>query len=349
MPPPPAPTPPSTMPPSEPPSLPQKQPILQDAPVDDSKLKKDHKPNPVNPPRPPLISGQPIPSGDSLLRLLRSREFSDVSAVVGTGTEKRSYGLHRKILCTKSDYFAGAIHNMDTSPEIPPDSSISIRNILPPIFDLLKWIYGDVLVIERHQPLILALYRAATYLKIETLIVHIAKSVAKMLKHKRNNGASIDFDPFEIVGGLFEYAESPDHFTNLTKCTDELALQFNLPMDMVAAEMPKPEDEASEANEQFWMAIAMSYQKALPAAVCSECMSTVAEKPKTGADRICCHCDTDVKDIGVSKPPSRRPKPQVPPSPPSVAFSPSPTRESKLRRGSGSSGKEHVCRRTKET
>ncbi|KAF3184870.1 hypothetical protein TWF225_005781 [Orbilia oligospora] len=187
MPPPPAPTPPFTMPPSEPPSLPQKQPILQDAPMDDSRLKKDHKPDPVNPPRPPLISGQPIPSGDSLLRQvlsasyffssspvilltssqpLRSREFSHVSAVVGTGTEKRSYGLHRKILCTKSDYFAGAIHNMDTSPEIPPDSSISIRNILPPIFDLLlKWIYGDVLVIERHQPLILALYRAAAYLK----------------------------------------------------------------------------------------------------------------------------------------------------------------------------------------
>ncbi|KAF3147280.1 hypothetical protein TWF594_009158 [Orbilia oligospora] len=259
--------------------------------MDDSKLKKDHKPDPVNPPRPPLISGQPIPSGDSLLWQVLS-----------------------------ASYF------FSSSP-----------------------IYGDVLVIKRHQPLILALYRAATYLKIETLIVHIAKSVAKMLKHKHNNGASIDFDPFEIVGGLFGYAESLDHFTNLTKCTDELALQFNLPMDMVAAETSKPEDEASEANEQFWMAIAMSYRKALSAAVCSECMSTVAEKPKTGADRICCHCDTDVKDIEVSKPPSRRPKPQVPPSSPSVASSPSPTRESKLRRGSGSSGKGRVCRRTKET
>ncbi|KAF3184869.1 hypothetical protein TWF225_005780 [Orbilia oligospora] len=160
-----------------------------------------------------------------------------------------------------------------------------------------------------------------------------------MLIHKRENGASIDFDPFEIVGGLFEYAESPDHFTNLTKCTDELTLQFDLPMDMVAAEMSKPEDEASEANEQL---------PALSTAVCSECMSTVLEKPKTGADRICCHCDTDGEDIGVSKSPSRRPKPQVPPSPPSVASSPSPTRESKLQRGSGSSGKGRVCRRTKE-
>ncbi|KAF3314555.1 hypothetical protein TWF173_004639 [Orbilia oligospora] len=80
-------------------------------------------------------------------------------------------------------------------------------------------------------------------------------------------------------------------------------------------EMSKPEDEASEAKEQFWMAIAMSYQKALSAAVYLEYGG----------------------DIGVSKPPLRRPEPQVPPSPRSVASSSSPTRESKLQRGSGSS------------
>ncbi|EGX44907.1 hypothetical protein AOL_s00173g8 [Orbilia oligospora ATCC 24927] len=72
-------------------------------------------------------------------------------------------------------------------------------------------------------------------------------------------------------------------------------------------ETSKPEDEASEANEQFWMAIAMSYQKALSAAVCSDCMSTVPGNLKL--ERV------GFEDIGVSKSPSRRPKPQVPPSP----------------------------------
>ncbi|KAF3157596.1 hypothetical protein TWF569_000160 [Orbilia oligospora] len=304
------------MPPSEPPSLPQKQPILQDAPMDDSKLKKGHKPDPVNPPRPPLISGQPIPSGDSLLWQVLSASYFFSSPALAPAQ--------------KSDHMDSIETFSAPSQTISQEQSTT-------------WIRA-----QRYHPILLSqsetfflqylIYCWNRFMATFSSSNFIAKGVAKMLKHKRNNGASIDFDPFEIGGGLFEYAESPDHFTNLTKCTDELALQFNLPMDMVAAEMSKPEDEASEANEQFWMAIAMSYHKALSAAVCSECMSTVAEKPKTGADRICCHCDTDVKDIEVSKPPSRRPKPQVPPSSPSVASSPSPTRESKLRRGSGSSG-----------
>ncbi|RVD89371.1 uncharacterized protein DFL_000383 [Arthrobotrys flagrans] len=293
---------PPAMPP-QPPAVPQGPPIPEDPSRNDPKPNKNRKLKSSHPPRPPPIPQQLPPSADSLLTLLRSKQFSDVTVAVGTGKEKRIYELHKNILCTKSDYFAGSVYHLDSDPRLE-SALISLRDLSPPIFDLvLEWIYGDVLVLELNQPLISALYRAATFLSIHGLKIHIARSVSKMLKYKRKKGTPIHFDGFEIVRGLFEYAESPEYFTSLRKCTDELALQFNLPMHMINAEMSKNDDGATKANTKFWMALAMSYQKALHATVCSECRSIVSTRTGTGLDRMCCHCDTDDKDMEVPRPP----------------------------------------------
>ncbi|KAK6495145.1 hypothetical protein TWF481_003173 [Arthrobotrys musiformis] len=275
-----------------------------DIPKSDAKPKKQRKPKSVNLQRPPTIPEQPFPSNDSLLKLLRTKEFSDVGVVVGTGKQKRIYKLHRNILCTKSEYFCGAIQTLDADPKLK-SASVVIRDLLPPIFDLvLEWIYGEILILEHHQPLILALYRAASFLKIHSLKIHIARSTSKMLKHKRKHGTPLHFDGFEVIRGLFEYAGKPEYFTSLRKCTDELALQFNLPFHMIDAELEKGEDaKATQANTKFWMALAMSYQKALHATVCSECRCLVSTRRRSGLDRMCCHCDTEDEDESGSPPP----------------------------------------------
>ncbi|KAF3213504.1 hypothetical protein TWF106_007419 [Orbilia oligospora] len=275
----------------------------------EKKPAKEYKGETSNPPRPPHIPQQPVVSGDSLLNLLISGEFSDMTVVIGSGREKRIYRLHKNILCTKSEYFQGAVQNLNDPSR--GELWIRIRDLLPPIFDLvLEWIYGDVLAIERHQPLILALYRAATFLKIRGLKLHIARSVSKMLKGKRKYGTGIDFDDFEVVRGLFRYAESSEYFSSLRKCTDELALQNNVPKDMLAAEHAKKGDkEATDANTKFWMALSLSYQLALDATVCSGCRGRVSTKARNGLDRKCCHCDSEDEGSGPSTPPPPQPRP----------------------------------------
>ncbi|KAF3104969.1 hypothetical protein TWF102_002730 [Orbilia oligospora] len=275
----------------------------------EKKPSKEYKGETSNPPRPRPIPQQPVVSGDSLLNLLISGEFSDMTVVIGSGREKRIYRLHKNILCTKSEYFQGAVQNLNDPSR--GELWIRIRDLLPPIFDLvLEWIYGDVLAIERHQPLILALYRAATFLKIRGLKLHIARSVSKMLKGKRKYGTGIDFDDFEVVRGLFRYAESSEYFSSLRKCTDELALQNNVPKDMLAAEHAKKRDEeATDANTKFWMALSLSYQLALDATVCSGCRGRVSTKTRNGLDRKCCHCDSEDEGSGPSSPPPPQPRP----------------------------------------
>ncbi|KAF3314362.1 hypothetical protein TWF173_004704 [Orbilia oligospora] len=275
----------------------------------EKKPAKEYKGETSNPPRPPPIPQQPVVSGDSFLNLLISGKFSDMTVVIGSGREKRIYRLHKNILCTKSEYFQGAVQNLNDPSR--GELWIRIRDLLPPIFDLvLEWIYGDVLAIERHQPLILALYRAATFLKIRGLKLHIARSVSKMLKGKRKYGTGIDFDDFEVVRGLFRYAESSEYFSSLRKCTDELALQNNVPKDMLAAEHAKKRDEeATDANTKFWMALSLSYQLALDATVCSGCRGRVSTKTRNGLDRKCCHCDSEDEGSGPSTPPPPQPRP----------------------------------------
>ncbi|KAK6347509.1 hypothetical protein TWF718_005350 [Orbilia javanica] len=277
----------------------QNRSLGQGPPNTEPKPSKDHKHKSDKPPRVPRSAKQPIPSGDSLMMLLRSREFSDVTVIVGTGEDKRIYDLHRNILCTKSEYFQGAIRQLDTDARLQSSSSVVVRDLLPPIFDLvLEWLYGEVLAVERHQPLILALYRAATVLKIHGLRIHIARSVSKMLKHKRKNGKPIHFEGFEVVRSLFEYADTPEYFESLRKCTDEIALQSNIPMPAINAQMAAigGVGGATAADTKFWMALAVSYQKALHATVCSECRSIVSTKRRTGLDRMCCHCSTSGDD-----------------------------------------------------
>ncbi|EPS45795.1 hypothetical protein H072_185 [Dactylellina haptotyla CBS 200.50] len=250
-------------------------------------------PKSANPPRRPPSSRPPAIPPDSLLKLLSSHQYSDVTVIVGTGENLRIYRLHRNIICTKSRYLQSACqYHMLFNTQNP---QIQLPELLPPIFDIvLEWIYGDILVLEVHQPLILSLYRATTFLQLHGLKIQIAKQVAKMLKHKRKNGTAINFDGFEIVRGMFEHAGSPSYFTSLRKCTDELALANNIPPEIIQTEILKG-NTVDEWSSKFWMALAVSYQKALHATVCSECRAIVTTR--TSLDRQCCHCSDS--ELGV--------------------------------------------------
>ncbi|KAK6524104.1 hypothetical protein TWF694_005767 [Orbilia ellipsospora] len=248
-------------------------------------------PKQPSPPKPaaPTPKKTAIPS-DSLLKLLRSHEYSDITIVVGTGPTLRIYNLHRNIVCTKSKYFELAIQYHIQSGSRHPQ--IQLPDILPPIFDiLLEWIYGDMLVLEVHQPLILSLYRAANFLQLQGMQITIAKQVSKMLKRKRKLGRAVDFDGFEIVRGMFEYTpSSTTSFTSLRKCTDELALGENIPKSIIEEELARL-GTGKEGDTRFWMALAVSYQKALECTICKECRNIVSTRMIL--DRMCCHCDSE--------------------------------------------------------
>ncbi|KAF3908860.1 hypothetical protein AA313_de0201393 [Arthrobotrys entomopaga] len=243
------------------------------------------------PPKPALPTPKKtaIPS-DSLLKLLKSHDYSDITVVVGTGSTLRIYNLHRNILCTKSKYFELAIQYHVQSGSKHPQ--VQLPDIIPPIFDiLLEWIYGDILILEVHQPLILTLYRAANFLQLQGMQITIARQVSKMLKKKRKFARPVQFDGFEIVRGMFEYSPSSMvSFTSLRKCTDELALGGNIPRGMVEGELSKV-SSGNEGDTRFWMALAVSYQKALESTVCTECRNIVSTRMRL--DRMCCHCDSD--------------------------------------------------------
>ncbi|EWC46656.1 hypothetical protein DRE_04143 [Drechslerella stenobrocha 248] len=236
-----------------------------------------------SPRRPPILKGPPI-AEDSLLKLLKSQQFSDMTALVGTGQEARVYNLHRNIMCTKSRYFQSTCQYQIQSGSAVPQ--VQLPEIFPPIFDIvLEWVYGGILVLEAHQPLILSLYRAADFLQIHSLKLQIARRVGKLLKHRRKNGIAINFDGFEVVRGMFEHTSTAGYFSSLRKCTDELALSGNIPLDVVPAQLHK--GGGSNGTMEFWMALALSYQKALHATVCSECRAMVSTR--TSLDRMCCH------------------------------------------------------------
>ncbi|KAK6519044.1 hypothetical protein TWF281_003733 [Arthrobotrys megalospora] len=258
--------------------------------------RSQHRSGTDRPQRPPPVAKLPITPPDSLLKLLQSQEYSDVTVVVGTGAERRVYQLHKNILTSRSEYFNGAFKHIADR-----NQSILLRDMLPPIFDIvLEWIYGGYLILEHHQPLILALYRAATFLRLHTLKISIAKQVSKMLKRKRKYGTPIQFDGFDIVRGLFEFSQFPAYFISLRKCTDELALSTNIPIDLISAEMLNT-GTSTDANTKFWMSLAISYQKALHATVCSECRIIVSTRTGTGLDRMCCHCSSD-EEVEAPKP-----------------------------------------------
>ncbi|KAF3941980.1 hypothetical protein ABW19_dt0209402 [Dactylella cylindrospora] len=246
------------------------------------------------------VRGPPfVPARDSLLWLLRNHEYSDLVAIVGP--EKRRYQLHQSIMCTKSLFFAVSCNYlMKMNPKTP---EVDVPEILPPVFDIvLDWIYGNVLALERHQSLILAIYRAANYLNIHSFKLQIARQVGRLLKHNRRNGTPISFDGFQVVRGMFEFASSSEYFSSLRKCADELALSRNIPYELVHLEKVR-EGEGSNGNTMFWVALAQSYQKALNATVCSECRQDVSTKRGARQNRMCCHCDSEVS---VGSPPRGR-------------------------------------------
>ncbi|KAK6334420.1 hypothetical protein TWF730_003634 [Orbilia blumenaviensis] len=297
-------------------------------PADPPKLKPSLKiqtdMHPPRPPPPPPAPHRPGPDTEKLINLLRTGNFADVTVIVGEGDERRTYQLHRNIICTKSEYFRGACGNLGTE-TARSSYAVLIRDLLPPIFDIvIAWVYGEDIVLEHHQPLILALYRAADFLKINTLKIKIAKQVSRMLKHKRKHGASIHFEPFEVVRGLFQYANPEADFISLRQCTDEIALDSNIPARMISADMPVSE-KPTDWTAKFWMSLAVSYQKALHAIVCSECRASISTRTQTGLDRKCCHCDSDGEvSPGTTRPPRSHRTRRRPPVPPPA---PSPPRE----------------------
>ncbi|KAF3908763.1 hypothetical protein ABW21_db0202580 [Orbilia brochopaga] len=254
--------------------------------------------SPRSPRRPPILK-HPAIDPDSLLRLLKSHQYSDVTASVGRGPEMRIYQLHRNIICTRSRYFESACqYHVQSGSTV---AQVQLPDMLPPVFDIvLEFIYGNILVLEAHQHLILALYRAAEFLQINSFKIQIARQLSKLLKHNRKNGTPIDFDGFEVVRGMFEHTSVAGHFTNLRKCTDELALRGNIPSNLIQAELMS--GRSSDSTTKFWMALAISYQKALHATVCSECRGIVSTR--MALDRMCCHCEDDGSDASATKEPA---------------------------------------------
>ncbi|KAJ6255942.1 hypothetical protein Dda_9233 [Drechslerella dactyloides] len=239
---------------SPPPPKPQPQPVKKSPQPQPTKRSPR---SPRRPPQRPPVTKAPAIPPDSLLRLLKSSEYSDVTALVGTGDAMRIYRLHRNIICTRSRYFHSACQYYVQSGSALPQ--IQLPDMLPPVFDIvLEFIYGNILVLDAHQHLILALYRAAEFLQIHSFKIQIAR---------------------QVVRGMFEHGSPAGYFTSLRKCTDELALRGNIPADFIQAEIMKT-GGGSDGTTKFWMALAFSYQKALHATVCSECRG-MAQAGKT--------------------------------------------------------------------